>query len=382
MSKACAATRRVRSTSPCGTRARTLLLSAIIDADYIVDPQWLRRAMPYFDDPAVGFVQAPQDHRDMSATPFKSVIGWEYAGFFHVGMVQRDLDDAIIQHGTMALIRRAALGRVGGWAEWCITEDAELGLRLHAGGWRSVYIREALGWGLLPDDWAAYAGQRHRWAYGGIRILRRAWRHFLPGSSLTPRQRFCYFAGWVPWIGDAIGVVFSALSVLWTGLNALFPDYIELPDPILFVPAIAAFAVRIMLSFATHRLRVPCRLADSLRAALAGVALAPTIGVAVLHGLLVPTAPFRRTPKAAGAARIWPALRSVRLETALVAGLVASAAWVLAMYYGEPGAVLWGCALLIQAVPPLAAIALSLTACRPHDPAVTVPVAAAKPLPA
>jgi exo-beta-1,3-glucanase (GH17 family) len=354
----------------------------VIDADYIVDPQWLRRAMPYFDDPAVGFVQAPQDHRDMAATPFKSVIGWEYAGFFHVGMVQRDLDDAIIQHGTMALIRRAALARVGGWAEWCITEDAELGLRLHAGGWRSVYIRDALGWGLLPDDWAAYAAQRHRWAYGGIRILRRAWRIFLPGSSLTPRQRFCYVAGWVPWMGDAVGVVFSALSVLWTGLNVLFPDYIELPDPVLFVPAIAAFAVRIALSFATHRLRVPCRLSDSLRAALAGVALAPTIGVAVLHGLLVPTAPFRRTPKAAGAARLWPALRSVRLESALATGLVASAAWVLAAHHGEPGGVMWGLALLIQAAPPLMAIALSLTACRPHDPAVTVPVATAKPLPA
>ncbi len=354
----------------------------VLDADYIVDPHWLRRAMPYFDDPTIGFVQAPQDHRDMSATPFKDFIGWEYAGFFNVGMVQRDLDDAIIQHGTMALIRRAALARVGGWAEWCITEDAELGLRLHAAGWRSAYIRDALGWGLLPDDWAAYAGQRHRWAYGGIRILRRAWRQFLPGSSLKPRQRYCYLAGWLPWMGDAVGVVFSTLSVLWTELNVLFPNYIELPDPILFVPAIAAFAVRIALSFATHRLRVPCGLANSLRAALAGVALAPTIGVAVLHGLLVPGAPFRRTPKAAGSASIVPALRSVRLEAALVIGLAASATWVLAAHNGEPGGVLWGLALLIQAVPPLMAIALSLTACRRPRPTAAVPVAVPKPLPA
>src|SRR5262249_10883104 len=163
----------------------------VIDADYIVDPSWLRRAMVHFDDPAVGFVQAPQDHRDMADSAFKRVIGWEYAGFFNVGMVQRDLDDAIIQHGTMALIRRAALDQVGGWAEWCITEDADLGLRLHAAGWTSAYIRDSLGWGLLPDDWSAYARQRHRWAYGGMRILARGWRLFLPGSSLKPRQRLC-----------------------------------------------------------------------------------------------------------------------------------------------------------------------------------------------
>jgi exo-beta-1,3-glucanase (GH17 family) len=362
------------------TRADAVAIG-VIDADYIVDPAWLRRAMVYFEDPAVGFVQAPQDHRDMDATPFKRVIGWEYAGFFNVGMVQRDLDDAIIQHGTMALIRRDALARVGGWAEWCITEDAELGLRLHADGWRSAYIRDSLGCGLLPDDWSAYAGQRHRWAYGGMRILKRSWRLFLPGSPLRPRQRLCYFAGWLPWIGDAIGVVFSTLSVAWTGLNALFPDYIELPDPVLFVPAIAAFGMRIALSFATHRMRVPCGFADSVRAALAGVALAPTIGVAVLHGLLMPGAPFRRTPKAASRARLGKALRAVRLETALALGLSAAASWAFAVHYGEPGGVLWGAALLIQAIPPLMALGLSLTACRRDPPRLAIAAVRPDPLP-
>jgi exo-beta-1,3-glucanase (GH17 family) len=349
------------------TRADAVAIG-IIDADYIVDPAWLRRAMLYLDDPAIGFVQAPQDHRDMADSPFKRVIGWEYAGFFNVGMVQRDLDDAIIQHGTMALIRRAALERAGGWAEWCITEDAELGLRLHAQGWKSAYIRDSLGWGLLPDDWAAYAGQRHRWAYGGMRILARFWRQFLPGASLRPRQRLCYFAGWLPWIGDAVGVVFAFLSVAWTGLNAIFPDYIELPDPVLFLPAIFAFAARIALSFTTHRLRVPCSLANSLRAALAGVALAPTIGVAVLHGLLAPGAPFRRTPKAAGRARIGESFAALRKEMALFAGLTAAAGWAFAVHNDEPGGVLWGIALLVQAVPPLMAISLALTACRRGRP--------------
>jgi hypothetical protein len=287
-------------------------------------------------------------------------------------MVQRDLDDAIIQHGTMALIRRRALEKVGGWAEWCITEDAELGLRLHAQGWTSAYIRDSLGWGLLPDDWSAYARQRHRWAYGGMRILVRGWRLFLPGSSLRPRQRLCYFAGWLPWLGDSVGAVFATLSIVWSALNALFPDYIELPDPVLFLPAIGAFAVRIALSFTTHRLRVPCSLADSLRAALAGVALAPTIGLAVLHGLLVPGAPFRRTPKAAGRARVAGALASVWFESALVLGLSAGAAWVFAVHNGEPGGVLWGIALLVQAVPPLMAIALALVACRRTRPPLAV----------
>ena len=59
----------------------------------------------------------------------------EYRGFFHIGMVERNEHNAIIQHGTMTLVTKAALEEVGGWAEWCITEDTELGLRLFEAGY-------------------------------------------------------------------------------------------------------------------------------------------------------------------------------------------------------------------------------------------------------
>ena len=36
----------------------------VIDADYVVDPRWLRDLVPGFADPEVGLIQAPQDHRD------------------------------------------------------------------------------------------------------------------------------------------------------------------------------------------------------------------------------------------------------------------------------------------------------------------------------
>lgn len=333
----------------------------VIDADYVVDRSWLRRAVPEFADSAVGFVQAPQDHRGAAAS-FERTLHWEYAGFFHVGMVNRDHDNAIIQHGTMVLIRKAALDAADGWGAWCITEDAELGLRLHAAGWRSVYIRDTLGRGLLPDDWAGYANQRHRWAYGGIRILRRHWRAFLPGSPLAPRQRLRYAAGWLPWIGDGIGILFACLSVVWTALALLVPNYIELPEPILFLPPLVAFAGRSLIAYALHRGRVPCRPLDSLGAALAGIALAPTIGRAVLHAVLYPDAPFRRTPK--GMRRHGPAaaLRAVLFEALLAASLLGAAVLTVWLQRDEPTTALWAGALAIQAVPPLLAVGLALLA--------------------
>ena len=84
----------------------------------MVRPDWLKALVPYFADRKVGYVQAPQDHRDWKGDRFKEMLNWEYAGFFDIGMCLRNEYDAIIQHGTMTLIRRdrwrrSAAGRPG-----------------------------------------------------------------------------------------------------------------------------------------------------------------------------------------------------------------------------------------------------------------------------
>ena len=90
----------------------------------------------------------------------------EYQGFFHIGMVTRNDRNAIIQHGTMTIVRRNTLEQVGGWAEWCITEDAELGLRVFEQGLEASYTSQSYGRGLIPDTFIDYKKQRYRWAYG------------------------------------------------------------------------------------------------------------------------------------------------------------------------------------------------------------------------
>ncbi len=129
---------------------------AVIDSDYQVAPHWLRSVMPGFDDPKVGIVQAPQDYRDANENLFKSFLYEEYTGFFRIGMVERAEHNAIIQHGTMCVIRREAMDRIGGWAEWCITEDTEFGLRVFEAGYTALYTPVSMGRGLMPDTYAAY----------------------------------------------------------------------------------------------------------------------------------------------------------------------------------------------------------------------------------
>ncbi len=95
----------------------------------MVEPRWLSDLTPVFQDQRVAIVQAPQDYRDANQSAFKAMCYAEYRGFFHIGMITRNERNAIIQHGTMTMVRRAQLENCR-WAEWCITEDAELGLRI------------------------------------------------------------------------------------------------------------------------------------------------------------------------------------------------------------------------------------------------------------
>ena len=106
------------------------------------------------------------------ATASRKCCNWEYAGFFDIGMCLRNEYDAIIQHGTMTLVRRTCMEEMDGWATWCITEDTELGLRLMENGYGAMYSRERFGHGLTPDHFAGYKKQRFRWAYGAMQIMK------------------------------------------------------------------------------------------------------------------------------------------------------------------------------------------------------------------
>ena len=77
----------------------------------------------------------------------------EYAGFFDIGMVQRNEKNAIIVHGTMCLIRRSALVAAGNWSSDTICEDTDLGLTILELGFTAHYTNRRYGYGLLPDSY-------------------------------------------------------------------------------------------------------------------------------------------------------------------------------------------------------------------------------------
>jgi exo-beta-1,3-glucanase (GH17 family)/cellulose synthase/poly-beta-1,6-N-acetylglucosamine synthase-like glycosyltransferase len=339
----------------------------VLDADYVVQPDWLKDLVPLFADPKVGLVQAPQDHRDGERSTMHHAMNGEYAGFFDIGMVQRNEANAIIVHGTMCLIRRTALDAAGGWSSDTICEDTDLGLTILELGWLAHYTNRRYGHGLLPDSYLAYKRQRHRWAYGGFQILKKHWPRFLPGASgLTREQKREFALGWLNWLGaESIGVVVALLNLIWVPFVAVFG--IAIPDKVLTVPILAAFVVSMVHFVALYRLRVAIPGGQTFGAVFAAMSVQWTVARAVASGLVKDHLPFVRTAKGGAAKRSadFPAFWE-----AVIAGLlIASAIFLHATNWERVREIdLFALVLVVQSLPFLASVALAvLESSRAND---------------
>ena len=345
---------------------------AVIDSDYVVQKGWLRDLIPAFADPQVAIVQAPQDYRDGEQNAFKAMCLAEYRGFFHIGMITRNERNAIIQHGTMTMVDRAVLDELGGWAEWCITEDAELGLRVFEAGYTALYIPCTYGRGLMPDSFNDFKKQRYRWAYGAARILRRHFGELLGyrKSKLSGGQRYHFVAGWLPWFADGLNLFFNLAALSWSVAMVVFPHDFTPPLIIVAMLPLVLFAFKVVKSFFLYRRRVTATLRQSLAAALAGLALSHTIARAIVSGTFTSKLAFFRTPKLAEAPAFIRALTDAREEALLLVAFWLGAIGVLQRDDGYMMDVrMWALVLVVQSIPYLASVVVSLISASRNLPA-------------
>lgn len=329
---------------------------ALVDSDYVVKPDWLKDLAGHFADPSIGIVQAPQAHRDFAHDLFRRMCNWEFESFFRIGMHHRHEHDAIIVHGTMVMIRRALLQRLG-WAEWCICEDAELGLRVQQSGYQAVYVDRPYGHGVTPSDFGAYKAQRFRWAFGAMQILRHHGRWLLRTGRLSFGQRYHYLTGWLPWIVDAGHLVFSVCAIALSLGQAFGIGWDALPYQLFAIPIAAMLGSKLLLGLILHRSRVRCSWNDTLAVLVANLALTHTIGRAVLRSIFSRRYPFRRTAKKTAGSDTRVPGRAVIEEFVLFVAL-----WlcVLVLLAGpaadDPLTHFWAAVLALQSLPYAAAL--------------------------
>jgi len=305
-------------------------LVGVVDSDYQLDPQFLRRCAPLFADERVGFIQAPQDYRDWQHAPYYRRLYYSYKYFFVISQPSRNERNGAIFAGTMGLIRRRALEAVGGWDEWCITEDAELSLRLLAAGWSGLHVDDSFGRGVMPLTFEALKSQRYRWCFGGIQILRMHWRLLMPGrptrkNRLTLGQRWAYLSGGVQWYGDLLGLAFFVFLLvgainLATGGGQLFRKLTGFLVGI--VPVLVALGL--LRAVALLRRGTGASWRDAIGAFFIWQSTSLVVARASVQGLFRREAAFLRTPKTSERQSWWMAIRANLAETGLaVLGMLA-----------------------------------------------------------
>jgi cellulose synthase/poly-beta-1,6-N-acetylglucosamine synthase-like glycosyltransferase len=310
-----------------------------IDSDYQLLPTFLKDLVSGFADPNIAFVQTPQDYTGFAGHPYTEATYYGYKYFFEVSMPSRNEHNAIIFAGTMGLIRKSVLQEIGGWDEWCITEDAEASLRILKLGYKSIFINRTYGFGLMPFTFEGLKKQRFRWCFGGIQILRKHWENLMPWAPMVdPKnrlsfsQRYYYLAGGLQWYTELLNLVFAFFLILGALFLLLDAGYVIRPltSALLVMPAVFLF-LNMWRFLWVLRNKLVLTWPTAIKTMYNFFSLGWAVTLASIQGLVQSEGVFLRTPKSKSQSKAWRALQATSWETGI--GLACLAAGIGALIH-------------------------------------------------
>lgn len=207
----------------------------IYDAEDRPDPLQLRRAVASFRrlDPRVVCLQAKLSYHNVTQNLITRWFTIEYDMWFSQllpGLVARGAPLPL--GGTSNHFRREALEEVGGWDPYNVTEDADLGIRLHRLGYRTQVL-ESTTLEEANSDFVNWVKQRSRWYKG----YWQTWLVHMRSPRVLYRQlglggfvAFTLFVAGTPMLA-LLSPLFWALTAAWflakpEFVTALFPPYV------------------------------------------------------------------------------------------------------------------------------------------------------------
>ncbi|MGA9918718.1 MAG: glycosyltransferase [Paraburkholderia sp.] len=292
---------------------------AVIDADYIADSDFLERFIPLFNDPKTGFVQTSHDYREWIDNPFLSGTYYEYMPVHKLGQPVLSEYDAGYTVGTMCLVRRKALEMAGGWAEWALTEDSELAVRIHALGYTGHVFTDTAGRGLIPETMDGVKKQQFRWTAGPVQQFLVHWRLYLGlggNGRLSFAQKVLEIRHSFDRLPVAIAFVMGVPMLLYCLYAILNRLTIPVPHGVMAVIAAAVYATYLEKWIAVKRLG--CR---RIRDFVLSVMMQEALRWTYLRAFIVPffrmKLAWHRTDKFSKSRNFLRVLDSSRAETSI-----------------------------------------------------------------
>jgi cellulose synthase (UDP-forming) len=208
----------------------------VLDPDHIPLPEFLDRVLGYFDDANVGFVQVAQNYYNAPRSFVARAAAEQTFAFYGPVLQGMQGTSTAVAIGANCTFRRAALISIGGHGIG-LAEDLVTAIRLHAEGWRSVYVPEVVARGLVPEDLDSFLRQQLKWSRGVYEVLLREYPRAF--RRLTNHQRLSYLMIGSYYLVGLTSLIYLIIPLLYllTGVQpaAMFlGDYIAHALPVGF----------------------------------------------------------------------------------------------------------------------------------------------------
>lgn len=216
---------------------------AIFDVDHVPASSFLDRALGPFRDAKIGFVQVKLEHYNQGESFVAAAADQRNDGFFGAPMLGLNGCDCAQAFGSNCVFRRKALEAIGGYKPG-LAEDVDTSIHMHAAGWRSAYVPEALAEGLEPADLDGFFKQQLKWSRGVFDLLFRVYPRLAKCLSLKMNVGYlwrlsCYLAG--PMV--LLQLLFTILA-LFLGVETLtvyFAEYLIHQAPFVLISSLIGF---------------------------------------------------------------------------------------------------------------------------------------------
>jgi cellulose synthase/poly-beta-1,6-N-acetylglucosamine synthase-like glycosyltransferase len=157
----------------------------ILDADFVPQPELLKRTIHFFTDPKVGMIQTRWGHLNRGYSLLTRVQAMFLDGHLLLEQTARSRSGRFFNfNGTAGLWRRSCIDEAGGWQHDTLTEDLDLSYRAQLAGWKFIFLPDVITPAELPVDMNGFKSQQHRWTKGSIqtckKLLPTVWRSRLP----------------------------------------------------------------------------------------------------------------------------------------------------------------------------------------------------------
>jgi cellulose synthase/poly-beta-1,6-N-acetylglucosamine synthase-like glycosyltransferase len=158
-----------------GLKSATGEFIVIFDADFVPDPDWLHKTVPYFlDRPRLGMIQTRWAHLNYNYSLLTRSQALALDGHFTVEQTARQRSGLLMNfNGTAGIWRRECITDAGGWQADTVSEDMDLSYRAQLRGWQCLFLPDVGTPSEVPPQLAAFKRQQFRWAKGSIQCLKK-----------------------------------------------------------------------------------------------------------------------------------------------------------------------------------------------------------------